>query len=240
MRTKLVRSLALAFSIGIAQAASAADMPVKAPIVSAPIAAPGIWTGVYVGVTAGYVWGNSQHCDPPGSPFCTASFSVDGLEGGGTLGYNWQIDNWVLGLETDFSGAAAKGNTTSRRPPDPFGCGIGTCDTHLNWFGTGRGRVGYAYDRLLPYITGGFAYGELYAALGILPATSSTASRAGWTFGGGLEYAITPEHWSLKVEYLYMHLNDVFYDTAQVCVNRSCTAVHNNFNVGRLGVNYRF
>lgn len=240
MRCKAAALIAVAFGLGLGQAASAADMPAKAPVVKAPLVAPYNWTGFYIGASAGYAWGRSQHCDPPGSPFCTASFGVDGFVGGGTLGYNWQTDNWVLGLETDFSGAAARGNIRSTRPPDPYGCGIGTCDTHLNWYGSGRARLGYAYDRLLPYIAGGFAYGELYAALGILPATAATATRSGWTLGGGLEYALAPQHWSLKLEYLYMHLNDLFYDTAQVCGNLSCTAVHNNFNIVRAGVNYRF
>jgi opacity protein-like surface antigen len=62
----------------------------------------------------------------------------------------------------------------------------------------------------------------------------------GGTLGAGVECAIAPQRWPVKLEYLYFHLGDLFYDTAQVCGHVSCTAVHNNFNVARLGLNYRF
>ena len=221
---------------GAMQMASAADMPVKAP--AAPAAAPIYsWTGFYIGGMAGYVWGRSQHCDTP--VFCTDTFNVDGFTAGGTAGYNWQWTNWVFGLETDFSYANAKGSTVSI--PGVFGCGTPACDTKLDWFGTVRGRVGLAYDRFLPYVTGGFAYGKLYADLGTPPLTTSNSdTKSGWTVGGGLEYALPMPNWSAKLEYLYFRLGDLFYDTARICGQLSCTAVHNNFSVLRLGVNYRF
>lgn len=201
------------------------------------VAAPYNWTGVYIGGTAGYAWGHSRHCDT--LAFCTNGFSVDGFVGGGTLGYNWQWNDWVLGLEADFSGADAKGDTQS--VPGVFGCGAGaTCHTKLDWFGTVRGRVGWAFDRFLPYVTGGYAYGRLYADLGIPPATSASGTKSGWTVGAGLEYALPWDHWSVKLEYLYVDLNDLFYDTAQVCGFLSCTAVDNHFSIARAGINYRF
>ena len=227
--------LAAALGLAVVQAAAAADMPLKA----ATAAIPFNWTGLYVGATAGYVFGSSQHCDPPGSRFCTNSFAVDGFIGGGTLGYNWQWSNWVAGLETDFSGASARGSTTSLRGSFSCGTAVLICRTQLDWFGTVRGRLGAAYDRFLPYVTGGFAYGRLYADLGV-PATSNSDTRGGWTMGGGIEYALAPQHWSAKLEYLYVHLGNLFYDTARLCGNLTCTAVHNDFNIVRLGVNYRF
>jgi outer membrane immunogenic protein len=222
-------------AFGFVSAASAADMPVKAPVMVAPVYN---WSGFYVGATAGYIWGSSQHCDLPA---CSSTFNVDGFTGGGTLGYNWQMANWVYGLETDFSGSAAKGSFPTVAGVYLCG-GSGLCHSSLDWFGTVRGRVGYASNTWLPYITGGFAYGGLKASLGdgIPATTSATGTRGGWTLGAGVEYAIAPQHWSVKLEYLYMHLGNLFYDTAQVCGNLSCTSVHNNFNVVRLGVNYRF
>ena len=179
-----------------------------------------------------------QHCDT--APFCTNTFNVDGFAGGGTLGYNWQMNNWVAGLETDFSGSAARGTTGST---STFGCGLpATCYTDLNWFGTVRGRIGLGYDNWLPYITGGFAYGGMKAGLGTSAppsGLSASGTRTGWTLGTGIEYAFT-NHWSVKAEYLYIQLGDLFYDTAQLCNSLSCTAMHNNFNLVRLGVNYRF
>ena len=241
MRSKIASLLAVAFSLGFAQAASAADMPTKAPIVKAPMMAPAYnWTGWYVGATAGYVWGRSQHCDPPGSGFCTDTFNVDGFAGGGTFGYNWQMNNWVFGLETDFSGSTAKGTTPSALPftaTSGYGCASG-CVTRLDWFGTVRGRVGPTFNNWFPYLTGGFAYGGLHADAGGV--TGASGTRGGWTLGGGVEYAIAPQHWSVKLEYLYFHLGDLFYDAAALCGNLSCTAIHNNFSDIRLGINYRF
>lgn len=226
--------VALLGATAMSFAANAADMPVKAPIVKAPVAIPYNWTGFYVGATAGYLFGKSQHCDTPA--FCTNAFNVNGFTGGGTVGYNWQMTNWVLGVEADFSGANAKGSTTS--VVGVFNC-VANCDTKLNWWGTVRGRVGYAADRWLPYVTGGYAYGNLSADLNS-GGLSASGSRSGWTLGAGVEYALMPQNWSVKLEYLYFHLNDLFYDTLHICGQLSCTAVHNNFNVARLGVNYRF
>ena len=86
-------------------------MPVKA----APANAPLTWTGFHIGATAGSVWGRSQHCDT--AAFCTATFSVDGLSDGGTLGYNWQSTNWVLGLEMEFFPAVPPKGPPQRSHP---------------------------------------------------------------------------------------------------------------------------
>ena len=217
-------------------AASAADMPIKA---SPPAAAPYNWTGFYVGGTAGYEFGTSQHCDT--NPFCTDRFNVDGFAGGVTAGYNRQMGNWVAGLEADFSGAAAKGTTSS---VVSFGCGLpATCYTDLNWFGTVRGRIGPTYGNWFPYLTSGFAYGGLKAGLGTSAppnGLSASGTETGWALGTGVEYALPIDHWSVKLEYLYFQLGNLFYDTAHLCTNFSCTAVHNDFGVVRLGANYRF
>jgi outer membrane immunogenic protein len=239
MSRTALRFLFASLVFGAAHAASAADMPAKAPLYKAPPAIAFNWTGFYVGAAAGYIWGHSRHCDT--SAFCTDGFDVDGFTAGGEIGYNWQWTNWVFGLEADISYANAKGTTTTVPPPFGFNCGtaVPTCRTNLDWFGTVRGRVGPTFDRWFPYVTGGFAYGHLYADLGV-PATSASATKSGWTVGGGVEYAIAPQHWSVKLEYLHFELDDLFYDTAQVCGRRNCTAVDNRFNVVRLGVNYRF
>lgn len=219
--------------------AFAADMATKAPPPPAPV--PFTWTGFYVGATVGGIWGRSQHCDT--SAFCTASFNVDGATGGGTLGYNYQMNNnWVVGLETDISASGAKGTTLT--VPGTFSCLTPDCYTDLDWFGTVRGRIGPVFNsNLLPYVTGGYAYGGLKAGLGTLPpptGLSASGTESGWTAGGGIEYALPVKHWSVKLEYLYVRLGNLFYDTAHICGGVSCTAVHNDFNVLRLGANYHF
>jgi len=233
-------------AVALTVTARAADMAV--PALPATISAPATvigpfalynWRGLYIGGTAGYVFGTSQHCDT--APFCTARFNVDGFAGGGTLGYNWQVGNWVAGFETDFSGADASGTTPATVA---FGCGLPTtCYTNLNWFGTVRGRVGPTFDSWFPYVTGGFAYGGLKAGLGtsVPPGgLSASGTETGWVVGGGLEYALPMNHWSVKLEYLYFQLGNLFYDTAHLCAALSCTAMHNDFSVVRLGANYRF
>ena len=79
--------------------------------------------------------------------------------------------------------------------------GIGSDDG--GYFGTVRGRLGYAFDRTLIYITGGLAYGGLNAN----PVTGDATSNAGWTIGGGLEYAFT-NNWTVKLEGLYVNLEE--------------------------------
>ena len=100
--------------------------------------------------------------------------------------------HFVIGVEGDIDWASISG--TNSTVTCPTGCKTGD-----SWLSTVRGRVGYAADRFLPYLTGGAAFGNIQATTAGLT-TSST--NAGWTVGGGVEFAITP-NWSAKAEYLY-------------------------------------
>ncbi len=104
------------------------------------------WTGLYVGINGGGAWGNSRWDS-------TGSFDASGGMIGGTVGYNWQFGTWVVGLEGDIDWANIKG-TTNR------GC-VGGCSSENTWLGTARGRLGYSFDRWMPYITGGAAFGDV-------------------------------------------------------------------------------
>lgn len=134
-------------------------------------------------------------------------------------GYNWQFSpNLAAGIETDFDGAAIKGSTTINGPFQNFAgvlqtgslLGQFTASEKLNWFGTLRGRFGAVLDRALIYATGGLAYGNFdlatkFAAPGFnFPATSN-ATRAGYSVGGGVEWAYDAR-WSTKLEGLYYNL----------------------------------
>jgi outer membrane immunogenic protein len=173
--------------------ATAADLPLKAP----PYIPPVTWTGFYVGGNLGYSWGHSNASGAltdPGSGLAnsgTGSFHPDGVIGGGQIGYNYQINNWVIGLETDFQGSAqrSRSNFAVGAAPactDPanahspacmvFGAVIGlpgvpvtgSVSERLNWFGTLRGRLGWAITpTILPYVTGGLAYGERNLSLSV-------------------------------------------------------------------------
>lgn len=202
-----------------AVAASAADlprhrtMPEKAPVYVQP---PYNWTGLYIGLNGGGGWGRSAY-----SGALSSSFDLSGGLVGGTLGYNWQMGQVVLGLEGD-------GDWSDIRGSGP--CAGTTCETRNNWLATARGRLGYAFDRFLPYVTGGAAFGDIKTSVTGLGNTTTT--RAGWTAGGGLEVAIAGP-WTAKVEYLHVDLGS----TSTVVPGANA-----NFrsDIVRAGVNYRF
>ena len=221
MKRSLAAVLGL-LAVAAALPAQAADlprgMPYKAPAAYAPAYN---WTGFYLGIQGGGAWGSS---DWDG---LAVSNSPSGGMIGGTAGYNWQGAGspWVFGLEGDIDWTNIKDSTA---------CGGLNCQTKNNWFGTVRGRVGYAFDRFLPYFTGGLAVGDIEAnRTGFI---GSKDTNAGWTIGAGIEGVIAG-NWTAKVEYLYADLGDT------TCSAVACgvpTNVDLTVNVVRAGLNYRF
>jgi len=224
MKTFLLASVA-ALALGVASA-SAADiarrqMPAKAP----PYVAPAYnWTGFYVGINGGGAFGRSDLSNPAGS----VGYDVNGGLVGGTLGYNYQVGQAVFGIEGDVDWADISGNTSSGI------CRGTTCSTRNDWLGTVRGRVGYAFDRFMPYVTGGAAFGDVKTS--IAGFSGQTDTNAGWTAGGGLEAAISGP-WTAKVEYLYVDLGK---DTCGVANCGVSTNTDFHSNIVRAGINYRF
>ncbi|MCK9914537.1 porin family protein [Microbacteriaceae bacterium K1510] len=218
MKKLLLASVGL-FALGIASA-SAADlppMPAKAPAYLPPPLYN--WTGFYVGINGGGGWGRSDFS----GPFNSGSFDTSGGVVGGTIGYNWQLPNqFVLGLEGDIDWSNIRGSSP---------CGITSCETRNDWLATIRGRVGYTgfWDRVMPYVTGGLALGNIKTNIAGLG--SSDETKAGWTLGGGIEAAIAGP-WTAKVEYLYVDLGS----------GSSVLGSDANFkaNIVRAGLNYRF
>lgn len=200
---KILAGLALAAAT-IAPAA-AADLAYRAPAPAYAVApAPMFtWTGFYLGANAGYGWGHADYSD-----------ATSGFIGGVQAGYNWQAGNVVFGLETDIQASNIESPTYT-----------------LDYFGTVRGRLGYAVDQFLIYGTGGFAYGRGTYELGGL---SNDQVSTGWTLGGGGEYAFSP-NWSVKAEYLYVDLGKETYTSVVGPLD-----VGTNANILRAGVNYRF
>jgi len=212
----------------LASPSPAADLPRKAPQYYSP-APVYTWNGLYLGVNGGYAWGTANFSNALGS------FDANNQTGwlaGPTIGYNFQTGTWVFGLEGDVDYAWLKGNAVNT-----FGAGCaggGGCDVKNTFFATARGRVGYAWDRFMPYITGGGAFGSIK----MTPAagTSETDNKFGWTLGAGLEYAFGGA-WSTKLEYLYVDLGNATCDPATCGI---ATTVNFKANVVRLGVNYKF
>ncbi|MBM3529323.1 MAG: porin family protein [Alphaproteobacteria bacterium] len=223
-RLLLATAAVMALSAG---AAMAADPPPsrRAPPLRAPAFVPFFtWTGLYAGILGGYGSGTSNWTNVAAT---TGNFNVDGALLGGTLGYNVQTGGTVFGLEADAAWSWIKGTTTTN-------CGAG-CETSATWLTTVRGRIGYAFDRVLPYMTGGLAAGEIKAAAPGMTAASKT--RIGWTVGGGIEYAFMG-NWSAKGEYLYADLGD--FDCSLACSAISPTYVSFKTHLLRVGLNYKF
>jgi outer membrane immunogenic protein len=184
------------------------------------------WNGFYVGVNAGYGFGNSTWTDNV-TQVSTGNFKVSGALVGGTAGYNVQFGAYVFGLEGDVGWSGIKGSTTAN-------C-IGTCETSNRWLGTARGRIGYAFDRFLPYLTAGAAFGDIKGS--VLGIGRFDETRVGWTGGGGLEYAFI-DNWSAKVEYLYVDLGTATCNAT--CSGGNPFDITFKTNILRGGVNYKF
>ena len=226
MKRILLGASALIALAVAAQPAAAADLPRgPAMVAKAPIALPYYnWTGFYIGINGGGGWGKSRQTDVLG--VSTGTYDVDGGMIGGTVGYNLQTGPWVWGLEADLDWANVKGSTTIAGA---------TYTTDLRWQGTARGRIGYAFDRVLPYLTGGLALGGVHASANLPPEYTSSKTRLGYALGGGVEFAIAP-NWSAKAEYLYVDLG------SSQTINTPATIDHVRFDAHeiRAGVNYKF
>jgi outer membrane immunogenic protein len=207
----MYRKLLLASAGAIAltgSAAMAADLYLPPPPVFT-------WTGAYLGGQIGYAWGtdNENVFANNATRFFNGTFDSDvqGVIGGAHVGYNLQINQWVLGLE-----GSVDGTSITRTATPAFSGNIPTVtsiseDTSSDIQGSIRGRLGVAFDRVLLYATGGVALGGFNATfangskLAFLPVGSTSvfsSTRVGWTVGGGIEYAIT-NNWSVRAEYRY-------------------------------------
>lgn len=219
-----------------AAAAIAAAMPaVAADFTSPPPAyepAPPIfsWTGVYLGAQIGYGWGtNTLTVYPFG--FGT-DFTPNGVVGGAHVGYDYQFNQLVVGVEGDIEGT---GIDRTFSPGGPL------YSTSIPVQGSIRGRLGLAFDRVLVYATGGGEFAgidnSVQSLFGIT--AQSSQSRAGWTVGGGLEYAITP-NWSLRGEYRFADFGHLSYATPFVFGIGSSINSHQTENTVRAGFSYKF
>jgi outer membrane immunogenic protein len=204
MRNAVLGAIAAVAALAVAPA-QAADLYRGPAFAAAPFNVYN-WNGLYVGVNLGYQWGRVTNF--VGEP--------SGIMGGGQVGYNWHIGSIVLGLEADLQGSGADDTFAAYKFSNP-------------WFGTVRGRAGYAMNNVLVYLTGGLAYGGMRIELG---GFTESQTHIGWTIGGGVEVGLTP-NWSAKAEYLYVELSDRGY---------VLTGVNNGLqsSIFRLGVNYRF
>lgn len=261
MRCKLLGILAGALSLGVVQIASAADMPVKAakPFVVAPYN----WTGLYIGVHAGYGWDAKDVDFGPSTAATTVFFTANefptslspnakGFLGGMQIGYNWQLANFVVGVEADLSGSGIKGNASLTPTPTAGAVFTTSAEKKVPWFGTLRARLGLPVNNWLFYATGGLAYGKTELSFNTAPIAfacgpgftcasgTSSSTKVGWTVGAGVEYALRT-NWTVRAEYLYVDLGSQSLTVVSTAPGFGFTASSRfDEHIVRAGVNYKF
>ena len=203
--------------------AVAADMsmPYETPVSSD-------WSGFYIG---GHIGGGKSIIDwTYDIGGTTADHEGDGIIGGAQVGYNFQSGAWVFGAEADISASGIEGDTACPNPAF-------TCSSEAQWLATVRGRVGYSFDNLLVYGTGGLGIGrfEMSTDNGAGVSGSTDKTDTGWVAGAGVEYAFSPR-WSVKAEYMYYDFGSSTYEVdGGLDVN-----VDQRFHTGKIGVNFKF
>ncbi|MEJ1160733.1 outer membrane protein [Prosthecomicrobium sp. N25] len=215
-----------------AGAACAADLSRPAPVAPAApaypetIAAYGFnWTGAYVGANVGYRWLDDKASGAAGRANLNSGSAAGGLQ----AGYLFQTGPMVYGAELD---ATYGRNSKSANVPG------GRIDAAMDWQGSARGRLGFAFDRVLVYGTGGVAVANFDSdGHGGGKTATNSDTRVGWTAGGGLEYALS-KNVSLRGEYLYSDFgrNSVSYPGTGLGGSKQDLTSH----LARLGVNFKF
>jgi outer membrane immunogenic protein len=195
---KIISAAALLLTLGTSSVL-AADLPsMKGAPAYAPPPPAFSWSGVYIGGQVGIQWGqtNWDRYDVTNSVLINreTAYTNNGVVGGGHIGYNYQVSQFVFGLEGDVEGTNYKGNGFS---------------VSNSWANTTRSdieasiraRAGFAWNQILFYITGGAAYANFHnsALVGGVFYAGDEYDRIGWTGGGGVEYAID-SNWSLRIE----------------------------------------
>jgi high affinity Mn2+ porin len=213
--------------------AIAADPPTSPPTKAPVRSAVYDWTGFYVGGHVGYGGGSfGPGTNPLPGQGAFFPHSATGLIGGYQAGYIRQFSNHVvLGIEADASFSSPL--DAPAQTPVPF-------DTTLDYVGTVRGRIGYAFGMMLPYVTGGFAWGHSHVNIndsGGNVVSSPGQNQAGWTAGAGVEFAVSG-NWSAKVEYDYIDLAGRMYDLSGFGLPGVNVEPH--IHLVKLGLNYRF
>jgi len=261
----IVAASASALALSSAQAADLGEGSLKdtGPVYAAPVH---VWTGFYAGVNVGYGWTEDQEIvyeyENEKKALAPYEISPDGGFIGGQIGYNFQRGSVVFGVEGDlqYSDIEDSGEGTGSIPVSgPTCCETDTTSlgADIDWFGTARARLGYAMDRTLVYVTGGFAFGEInidntyfFPGPGAgsqwpLQGESSTSeTKTGYVIGGGIEHALS-DQWSVKLGYQYIDLGEVDVSTTRVFENGNTadvpqmTEVDADFHTVRIGLNYK-
>lgn len=272
MRKLSIAAIAAVSTLSVFQIASAADLPVKAPGMAAPPPAAYEWTGFYLGAAVGVSWSKVDNTySLPGNPNPPYFYPVDAAAiaaGGsnsfdpseihvaGRLGYNYQINNLLVGAEIDFGRLGIDEQVNTTFPTPLAGPVTSSTSVKVPWLFTARPRIGYAFNNWLVYATGGLAVARVeFSELNTFSPTSVAATpdsisysktKIGWTVGGGVEQGITP-HLSITAEYLYVDLgtiSETSYTTSPFFGNPNMIGYSHDLkltsHIARIGLNWRF
>ena len=219
----------------------AADLAV--PAVNPVFDPKPLWSGFHVGANVGGAFSKatSDFRFNYGPVFGVAPNTISGIAGGLGGGYDWQVGALVIGAAADFQLAGGDGRKAALCPGGLCGA---TYTQNLSWFGTVRGRLGYASGNWLAYVTGGYAYARLETkATAVAPVGAASTSwnelKSGWVLGGGVEVMFAPG-WSANIEGLHMRFgetNKSWWPTPAMVIAETG---HLKSNLVRAGVNYRF
>jgi outer membrane immunogenic protein len=241
----------------------------------APAMAPAWnWSGFYIGADVGGVAQTASGLSDffqsgigsgSAANLQSQSLSPSGVIGGVHVGYNWQLSQWVLGVEGDWQWTGAKSSFC--RPTDNLdlpcvndsGRGFLTIDSETRSIGTIRGRLGYAFDHVLVYGTGGVAFVDQHDSITAncpagcgadntanVSTANFSAVKTGWVAGAGIEWMLSP-NWILRSEYLHVDAGTVAstfnFDPVNCNAGGPCGASwshDNRYDIGRVGLSYKF
>jgi len=189
----------------VATSANAADLAAR-PYTKAPpmVAAVYDWSGFYVGANGGGGWVHDCRNNVTNALFL-GCYDASGAVAGGQIGYRWQAQQWVFGLEAQGNWADINGSTQN------LGNVNNSLRTNIDAFGLFAGQVGYAWDNVLLYAKGGAAvvdqrFDFVTNATGDIAATTGFGTRWGGVIGAGIEIGFGG-NWSVGFEYDHIFLD---------------------------------
>jgi outer membrane immunogenic protein len=271
MKRFLLSTVAILTFAGVA---AAADLPARrmAPAPLVAVVPVFTWTGFYVGIHAGHIWadedaviGDRQNVGfGNGAVPALLEFDNSGWMGGAQIGFNWQFGAFVAGVEADISGTDIGSESSAFFPgrnlnlpnndPDRVGPRVTALNREMDWLGTVRARVGFAFDRWMIFGTGGFAFGETSLSGSIVRTNaaglpnfgdernvfgSDSDTQTGWAAGAGVEYALT-NNFTVKAEWIHYDLGDQNVRLSNPSGDFADFRVENAGDIVRLGLNYKF
>lgn len=233
--TRFVGGAFVAFLLALSSVPSAFAADLARPVYKAPSQFTPVpvftWTGLYIGGHVGYGWSKMSG----NGAFGPADANLKGFLGGGQIGYNYQLGQFVLGAEAEYSWADVKYD-------EPLFAG--TISVKNDYFITAAARLGYAFDRFLAYgkVGGAWTRDKWDGNDGIGGTATGTFNRNGWLLGVGAEYALW-NNWSAKLEYDYLMFGSIsptLATTGGLTTTGTATDVKLNTQIIKAGLNYRF